>query len=171
MDELYLPPLDPQKGSWDETAISRRRFLEIGFWTVTGAAGLTVGGTGARFLVGDALEPKPEQWVQVGVIAELPAGQVHRTTYTTRIFDAWRETEETGLLYCFSQDGNEYTVLDATCSHLGCNVLWQEYEGHFACPCHNGVFDQEGRVISGPPPTPLRRLQTKIENGVLMALI
>jgi len=31
MREENLPPLDPQKGSWDEEAISRRRFLEIGF--------------------------------------------------------------------------------------------------------------------------------------------
>jgi len=171
MSKDNLPPLDPQKGSWDEEAISRRRFLEIGFWVATGAAGLVVGGAGTRFLVGDSLKPKPEQWVKVGEVADLLAGQVHKAIYTVRTYDAWREAEETGLIYCFSDDSAEYTVLDATCSHLGCNVHWQEETSKFACPCHNGAFTREGEVISGPPPAPLRRLQTKIENGVLLALV
>lgn len=171
MSQHSLPPLDPEKGSWDEAALSRRRFLELGFWAATGTAGLMVGGAGAGFLVGDSLKPKPEQWVTVGALADLPVGQVHRAPYTVRAQDAWREVEKNGLLYCFSDDGAEYTVLNATCTHLGCNVLWREERGEFVCPCHSGRFSREGEVAGGPPPAPLRRLQTKIENGVLLALV
>ena len=35
----------------------------------------------------------------------------------------------------------------------------------FKCPCHDGRYDVEGRVISGPPPAPLKRHETKIEDG------
>ncbi len=171
MTDYHLPPLDPQKGSWDEAALSRRRFLEIGFWTVAGAAGLTVGGPGVRFLVGDALEPAAEHWVELGQVADLPAGQVHRVTYSFRDNDAWREVQQTGILYAFSDDGVVYTVLDATCTHLGCNVHWKAEAKLFACPCHEGRFSREGAVISGPPPRSLRQLQTKVEDGVLLALV
>ncbi|MCL4301458.1 MAG: Rieske (2Fe-2S) protein [Anaerolineae bacterium] len=171
MSHYGLPPLDPQKGSWDDEALSRRRFLELGFWSAAGVAGLTVGGAGLRFLAGNSLDPKPEHWVEVGAVADLPTGQVHRATYKVRTTDVWREIEKAGLLYAFSDDGAEYTVLEATCSHLGCNVHWREETGHFACPCHNGAFTREGVVVSGPPPAPLRRLSTKIENGILLALV
>jgi Rieske Fe-S protein len=171
MKSYDLPPLDPEKGSWDEDALSRRRFLEFGFWAAAGAAGLSVSGTGLRFLVGNSLDPKPEQWVEIGLVADLLASQVHRAIYQVRTTDAWREVEQTGMLYAFSDDGVTYTVLDATCSHLGCNVQWREEAKQFACPCHEGRFDRAGGVISGPPPHALRQLPSKIENGVLMALV
>ena len=171
MSDHNLPPLNPQKGEWDEEAINRRRFLTAGFWTVSGITTLIIGGTGARFFVGNALDPKPEQWVTVATLTDLPPGQVHRASFTVRTFDAWREVEKKGLLYAYSDDGVEYTVVDATCTHLGCNVRWQESEARFACPCHGGFFTREGEVIDGPPPGPLRRLETKIQNNVLMALV
>src|SRR5690242_981390 len=42
MEQNDLPPLDPEKGTWDETAMGRRHFLETSFWTVTGIATLSV---------------------------------------------------------------------------------------------------------------------------------
>lgn len=171
MSHNNLPPLDPQKGNWDEEGISRRRFLEFSFWTISGVAGLSVGGAGVRFLVGNSLDPRPEQWVTVGEVASLPAGQVHRIKYTMQITDVWRNVSRAGILYAFSDNDVDYTVIDGTCSHLGCNVRWQEQNQRFACPCHNGTFTRAGQVISGPPPQPLRQLQSKIVNGTLQALI
>jgi nitrite reductase/ring-hydroxylating ferredoxin subunit len=170
-DSVSLPSITPDRGEWDQSAIGRRQFLKVSFWTVTGAAGLIISGLGTRFLVGNSFAERLEQWVDLGPISELPAGQMHRLVYTKRSRDMWREFEHTGLLYAFSQDGLEYMVLDATCSHLGCNVHWKQEESLFACPCHNGQFDRDGRVISGPPPRPLRRLSSKIENGKLIVLI
>ena len=33
------------------------------------------------------------------------------------------------------------------------------------CPCHGGVYDTTGAVTAGPPPRPLARLMTRIEDG------
>jgi Rieske Fe-S protein len=30
------------------------------------------------------------------------------------------------------------------------------------CPCHNGIYDLDGRVVSGPPPRPLPKFAFKI---------
>ncbi len=128
-------------------------------------------GSGIRFLIGNSLEPKQEHWVEVGQLESLTAGEVHRVKYRLRAKDAWRTVEQTGAIFAMSDDGETYTVLDATCTHLGCLVRWKESENHFACPCHSAFFDRRGEVVSGPPPRRLRRLETKIENGVLWALV
>jgi Rieske Fe-S protein len=53
------------------------------------------------------------------------------------------------------------------CTHLGCRVRWSADRKQFFCPCHNGVFDQNGTVVSGPPPKPLNRYEVKVENDQL----
>jgi len=45
----------------------------------------------------------------------------------------------------------EFQAFSSTCPHLGCKVHWQEEEKSYFCPCHRGVFDSEGRGVSGPP--------------------
>jgi cytochrome b6-f complex iron-sulfur subunit len=63
----------------------------------------------------------------------------------------------------------ELTVLSATCSHLGCLVNYSKEKGEFICPCHGGRYDLKGRNIAGPPPAPLGRIPTRIENGMVLA--
>ena len=52
---------------------------------------------------------------------------------------------------------------DAVCSHLGCIVRWNNKRTSIECPCHGGVFDIEGLVISGPPPSNLARVSLKVD--------
>ena len=53
------------------------------------------------------------------------------------------------------------------CTHYGCEVVWSPEDEAYLCPCHDGVFDAEGRVVSGPPPRSLRRLTTRVENDTV----
>jgi len=58
-----------------------------------------------------------------------------------------------GLLIMTS-DGS-YRALSATCTHLGCTVQYRSDLREVWCACHNGIYDLNGRNISGPPPRPL----------------
>jgi Rieske Fe-S protein len=49
----------------------------------------------------------------------------------------------------------EPKALNAICSHLDCTVEYRPLQGDIFCNCHNGVYDLNGRNISGPPPRPL----------------
>lgn len=51
------------------------------------------------------------------------------------------------------RSGNDFHVISAICTHLGCTVQWRGDE--FACPCHGSVFNRQGAVLGGPAPRPL----------------
>lgn len=53
-------------------------------------------------------------------------------------------------------------ALIAVCTHLTCTVVYEADAEILFCPCHNGRFDVNGNVISGPPPAPLETLDVKI---------
>lgn len=58
--------------------------------------------------------------------------------------------------------GGELRAFMATCTHLTCTVVYKEDSEILFCPCHNGKFDLNGSVISGPPPAPLEILDVKV---------
>lgn len=50
----------------------------------------------------------------------------------------------------------EFVAMTAVCTHLGCIVKWVEAKQEFLCPCHGGRFSSAGKVLGGPPPSPLQ---------------
>jgi len=49
----------------------------------------------------------------------------------------------------YTLDGEEYLV-NTTCPHLGCTLLFNEVEQTWDCPCHASRFDLKGKCIKGP---------------------
>lgn len=49
------------------------------------------------------------------------------------------------------------------CPHLGCNIQWDTNTRQFVCPCHQGIFDANGNVVSGPPPRGLTAFKAEIK--------
>jgi Rieske Fe-S protein len=62
-----------------------------------------------------------------------------------------------------TENGRDYIAMSNICTHLGCRVRWIQERGQFLSPCHNGIFDKLGIVISGPPPRPLDRYEIRLE--------
>ncbi len=54
-----------------------------------------------------------------------------------------------------------YKAFAAACTHLGCLVKWDGSRKEFLCPCHAAVFDENGQVVSGPPPSALPAYKIK----------
>jgi len=49
----------------------------------------------------------------------------------------------------------EWRAYSAICTHLNCTVQFQDSTRQIWCACHNGYYDLNGKVVSGPPPRPL----------------
>ena len=75
--------------------------------------------------------------------------------------DGWLATRREAVVY-IERDGNRFRALSATCTHLGCRVRWDREHAQYRCPCHGGAFDRHGRVVAGPPPAPLARVNVRV---------
>ena len=151
-----------------DNSISRRKFLEAGVLAIAGVIGAAAGGAALTSIGAPAIANKRGgKWVDAGPVADLAQGQFNKIGITYSAKDGWLEGKMKQLVYV-KLSGDDVLALSATCSHLGCNVNYDEPSGQFKCPCHAGMYDANGKNISGPPPRPLSRLEAKVENGRLM---
>jgi glycine/D-amino acid oxidase-like deaminating enzyme/nitrite reductase/ring-hydroxylating ferredoxin subunit len=57
----------------------------------------------------------------------------------------------------YRNDKGAVTQLSPVCTHLGCEVRWNDAEHTWDCPCHGSRFTPTGGVLSGPAETPLAK--------------
>ncbi|MCW5978132.1 MAG: ubiquinol-cytochrome c reductase iron-sulfur subunit [Bryobacteraceae bacterium] len=57
---------------------------------------------------------------------------------------------------------SDWRAFSGTCTHLDCTVQYQTASHQIWCACHNGFYDLNGRVVSGPPPRPLEEYAVHI---------
>jgi len=56
----------------------------------------------------------------------------------------------------------DWRAFSAVCTHLSCIVQYQPEGTRIWCACHNGVYNLNGQVVSGPPPRPLEEYAVHI---------
>jgi len=150
-----------------DSKVDRRKFMEIGIYTITGAIAATSSVALARFAIGNSFEKQKAKWIEID-FEENPEESFSRVVIEYTKKDGWLTADARSLIYIKRTPEDGVIAISATCSHLGCIVSWDEADKKFKCPCHNGVYDVEGKVVSGPPPAPLRRHKTKMEDGTLL---
>jgi cytochrome b6-f complex iron-sulfur subunit len=66
--------------------------------------------------------------------------------------------------------GGRLTAVNATCTHLGCLVKWDEKAKLIRCPCHSATFEADGTQPSLPAPRPLPSYPVRSEKGRLIVV-
>lgn len=61
-----------------------------------------------------------------------------------------------------------YVAFTAVCTHLGCTVEYRPDLKEIWCPCHNGHYNLNGQVVSGPPPAPLAEYTVAIKGQEIL---
>lgn len=172
--ELDLPDVtEVAAGTDDGSEVAdpdRRRFL-IGTITIIGGgitAALAV--PAAIFVTGSARAAAGEEtWVRLGSASSIEPGApptLMKATVSRR--SGYRVEEQEVSVFVTTENGSDFLVLSNVCTHLGCRVRWveEDQEGFF-CPCHNAIFGPDGEVVQGPPPRPLDRFESMVEEGQL----
>jgi len=152
--------------------IIRQEFLSGAIWAIGGVISVAIGIPAVAYIVGPALKKTAQQnWVRLGSIAKVELGTPTLFRANIERQSGWIVDEERLSVYALTDDGREYVAMSNICTHLGCRVRWIADREQFYCPCHDGVFDKEGNVISGPPPRPLDRYEARVENDQLLILV
>jgi menaquinol-cytochrome c reductase iron-sulfur subunit len=109
-----------------------------------------------------------KSWVSLGELDEFPEGQTRLAKYRNPVSSPW--DGDTDQIPCWVRriQGEQFQVFAINCAHLGCPVRWFAQSSLFMCPCHGGVYYQDGSRASGPPPRGLFEYAYKLENGKLL---
>ena len=78
-----------------------------------------------------------------------------------------RRVLEGRLLGAGASRAISFQVFAVNCAHLGCPVRWFPQSKLFMCPCHGGVYYEDGSRASGPPPRGLYEYEYEIRDGQL----
>jgi Rieske Fe-S protein len=167
-ENINAQQASPKKA--DTTSLTgRRSFLG---WLL-GIGTVTVGGFLAVPLVRFALHPLTNTttetgWSDLGSVDELSAITApKKVVITVNQVDGWRKVILDKPVYVVKGADGKLKVLTSICPHLGCSVRYNDVDQKFACPCHKGVFANDGKLVSGPPPRNLDELDSRIAEGKL----
>lgn len=122
------------------------------------------------YLLGPLKRKKPI-WHKLGKISEFPMGETRLVTFPNPLRQPWDgETGNTGVYVRYlgrKADKDDFMVLAMNCAHLGCPVSWFPQSGLFLCPCHGGVYYEDGERASGPPPRGMFHCVWEVRGGEL----
>ena len=149
--------------------VDRRAFIKTSL-LCSGAAVLT-GIPLASYFVAPALQKATGKWVDFGAVGDLTPGSVEMLTYEFMVKDGWLVLPQRGFVWAKTNNNHNIQIFSSTCTHLACNVIWQEEANEFICPCHTGRFDADGKPIAGPPTQPLSTLEYKVEEENLLVYL
>ncbi len=149
---------------------SRREFLKRSIFALGGLIALGLAVPSSIYVLSPLWKHDEEDWVEIADAAKIPKGEPIKVDYVRRKKDGWVTIEERASVWVVTPDGQEFTIFDPRCTHLGCPYRWESNKHQFLCPCHNGIFSIDGAVLAGPPPRPLDRLSSKVVRGKLLIL-
>lgn len=144
VDDLKLPSTDHGDG--------RRAFLALVGVSAMGVAGLGTSVTAVRYLWPEVLFEEDTRFA-VGRPEEIAPGTV-------------LVLPEQKVFVVHAEAG--FYALSSTCTHLGCMTRYEKENGRILCPCHGSRFATDGRVVGGPAPRALPRLELVVEDGRLV---
>jgi Rieske Fe-S protein len=143
----------------------RRRVLSLVVNSTVAVMGGALSALLGVFAVRPAKGAETTRWIRAGAIGELtPNVPVPRVLAVPRA-DGWYRARSRETVFLVWNGAREVKVFSATCTHLGCQVLWDSTAKHFKCPCHGGVYAASGEVLDGPPPRALDTIEAKIEGA------
>lgn len=59
----------------------------------------------------------------------------------------------------YRDDNGKLFLSDSTCTHLGCELEYNDSDRSFDCPCHGSRFNYDGKVLEGAATTDLKKIK------------
>jgi menaquinol-cytochrome c reductase iron-sulfur subunit len=146
---------------------SRRDFLlKVGIG-LNIAAGVMVGIPVIGYVFSSFIKRPKLHWIALGETDSFPEEETRLSKYRNPNHRPWDGAITDIPCWVRRLKGDVFQVFAINCTHLGCPVRWFAESKLFFCPCHGGVYYQDGSRAAGPPPRGLFEYETKIEEKKL----
>jgi menaquinol-cytochrome c reductase iron-sulfur subunit len=153
------------------TLPGRRTFLQWLTYATGAVAAAILAVPFVGYLLG-ALRKCPVRWVDLGPTGKFPLNETRLETFQTPLGEPWDGMAAHMGVYVRNvgpddKQQDQFLVFAMNCAHLGCPVTWFPQSGLFMCPCHGGVYYENGMRASGPPTRGLFQCVWRVKDGQL----
>jgi menaquinol-cytochrome c reductase iron-sulfur subunit len=145
--------------------LNRRRFLARLSLSLVGLCAVTLATPIVGFVLAPLFRKKPGDWIKVGKADNFQIGKTVQVPYPDPSPLPWAGITAKSAAWLRRDDQDHFTAFSVHCTHLGCPVRWLPDAKLFMCPCHGGVYYEDGTVAAGPPPRPLVQYPVEVTNG------
>ena len=150
---------------------TRRDFMSKVSLALGGLSAALLGGPVVGYLIAPLFKRPAELWRSVGRADDFEIGRTVEVTFTEASPLPWSGVTAQSAAWLRRQSETDFAVFSVKCTHLGCPVSWLPDAALFMCPCHGGVYYDDGTVAAGPPPHALPRYQVRLRNGEVEILV
>ena len=120
-------------------------------------------------VIGSILEPifrtPPPEWRAVGLLESFIEGETVLVKFIDSSPLPWAGVTAETAAWLRRAGQTDFIAFSVNCAHLGCPVRWIAGAKLFMCPCHGGVYYEDGSVAAGPPPRGLYQYPVRINDG------
>ena len=162
--------LDQPAPSSNSRLTSRRTWFVRAIQAVHGTIGVTLAYILGSAVLAPSMTRRESLWLTATDLAALPDGAPHAVTLRVARQDGAIESVDRRVVFLV-RSGDRVRALDSTCTHLGCRTHFNPDAGVIECPCHGGVYDVQGQVVSCPPPRGLTELPTRVDGGRVLVQV
>jgi Rieske Fe-S protein len=61
----------------------------------------------------------------------------------------------------YKDENNEIHAVNSACTHIKCNVSWNNTEKSWDCPCHGSRFSIDGELLTAPARKDLEKINAE----------
>ncbi|HJZ06069.1 MAG TPA: ubiquinol-cytochrome c reductase iron-sulfur subunit [Patescibacteria group bacterium] len=144
---------------------NRREFLAKLSIALSGIAGALVAIPVIGSIIAPLFQKRQEVWRSVGAVESFEIGATVQVSFIDASPLLWAGITAKSAAWLRRVGEEEFIAFSVNCSHLGCPVRWIAGAKLFMCPCHGGVYYEDGSVASGPPPRGLYQYPVRANNG------
>jgi menaquinol-cytochrome c reductase iron-sulfur subunit len=145
--------------------ITRRRFFERLSIALSGTCAAMLGIPVLGFVIAPLFRKSKDAWISVGKADDFLSGKTVNVPFPDPSPLPWAGITAKGAAWLRRESDGRFTAFSVNCTHMGCPVRWLQDAELFMCPCHGGVYYQDGTVAAGPPPKPLVRFEVRVANN------
>jgi menaquinol-cytochrome c reductase iron-sulfur subunit len=145
--------------------VTRRRFLGNLSLALGGCCAAVLGIPIIGFVFAPLFRKVPNAWIHVGNVGDFGIGKTTSVDFTDPSPLPWAGLSAKSAAWIRRESATDFIAFSIHCTHMGCPVRWLPDAKLFMCPCHGGVYYENGTVAAGPPPRPLNRFEVRILDG------